>query len=115
MAGLAAWLAMATAGMAWGAEEAKPLKLTTTADHSKFKELQREFKTGPELTRACLSCHTEAAGQIHRGRGLGLSVCTDTPSDCPAPGSIASTEASYVTGQLIVADGGNSIVEDHNA
>lgn len=66
MAGLAAWLAMATTGMAWGAEEAKPLKLNTTADHSKFKELQREFKTGPELTRACLSCHTEAAGQIHR-------------------------------------------------
>lgn len=49
------------------AEEAKsPVKLTTTADHSKFKELQREFKTGPELTKTCLTCHTEAAGQIHR-------------------------------------------------
>ena len=66
MAWLAAWLAMGAAGMALAAEEAKPLKLSTTADHSKFKELQREFKTGPELTRACLSCHTEAAGQIHR-------------------------------------------------
>jgi octaheme c-type cytochrome (tetrathionate reductase family) len=66
MAALAAWLAIGAAGLAWGAEEAKPLKLNTTADHSRFKELQREFKTGPELTRACLSCHTEAAGQIHR-------------------------------------------------
>lgn len=48
------------------AQEPKTVKLTTTADHSKFKELQREFATGPELTKACLSCHTEAAGQIHR-------------------------------------------------
>ncbi|MFZ2446337.1 MAG: tetrathionate reductase family octaheme c-type cytochrome [Syntrophobacteraceae bacterium] len=37
-----------------------------TADHSKFKELQREFKSGPEVTAACLTCHTEAAGQIHK-------------------------------------------------
>jgi 3-oxoacyl-[acyl-carrier protein] reductase len=28
---------------------------------------------------------------------------------------LASRDASYVVGQLIVADGGNSIVEDHNA
>ncbi|MBK7422794.1 MAG: tetrathionate reductase family octaheme c-type cytochrome [Propionivibrio sp.] len=48
------------------ADEPKPLKLTTTADHSKFKELQREFQSGPEVTKACLTCHTEAAGQIHR-------------------------------------------------
>jgi octaheme c-type cytochrome (tetrathionate reductase family) len=37
-----------------------------TADHSKFKELQKQFKTGPEVTKACLSCHTEAAKQVHR-------------------------------------------------
>ncbi|MDP2107483.1 MAG: hypothetical protein Q8J67_00360, partial [Rhodocyclaceae bacterium] len=36
-----------------------------TADHSKFKELQKQFKTGPEVTKACLSCHTEAAKQVH--------------------------------------------------
>jgi len=28
---------------------------------------------------------------------------------------LASPSASYVTGQLIVADGGNSVVEDHNS
>jgi 3-oxoacyl-[acyl-carrier protein] reductase len=28
---------------------------------------------------------------------------------------LASREASYITGQLIVADGGNALVEDHNA
>jgi octaheme c-type cytochrome (tetrathionate reductase family) len=38
----------------------------STADHSKFKELQQEFKTGPEVTRACLGCHTEAAKQLHK-------------------------------------------------
>jgi octaheme c-type cytochrome (tetrathionate reductase family) len=51
---------------ALAADAPKPLKLNTTADHSKFKELQREFQSGPDVTKACLSCHTEAAGQIHR-------------------------------------------------
>ncbi|MBL7000735.1 MAG: tetrathionate reductase family octaheme c-type cytochrome [Gammaproteobacteria bacterium] len=39
---------------------------TSTADHSKFKELQQAFKTGPEVTKACLSCHTEASKQLHK-------------------------------------------------
>lgn len=51
---------------ALAANELKPLKLTTTADHSKFKELQREFQSGPDLTRAYMGCHTEAAGQVQR-------------------------------------------------
>jgi len=38
----------------------------STADHSKFRELQQDFKSGPEVTRACLSCHTEAAKQVHQ-------------------------------------------------
>jgi len=36
-----------------------------TADHRKFKQLKEEFKRGPEVTKACLSCHTEAARQVH--------------------------------------------------
>ena len=48
-----------------GANDA-PVKLNTTADHTKFKELQQQFKSGPEVTKACLSCHTEAAKQVHR-------------------------------------------------
>jgi octaheme c-type cytochrome (tetrathionate reductase family) len=48
------------------AQDAKTVKLNTTADHTKFKELQRSFASGPEVTEACLQCHTEAAGQIHR-------------------------------------------------
>ena len=41
-------------------EVAKP-----TADHRKFKQLKEDFKRGPEVTKACLSCHTEAAKQVH--------------------------------------------------
>jgi octaheme c-type cytochrome (tetrathionate reductase family) len=36
----------------------------STADHGKFKELQQDFKSGPEVTKACLACHTEAAKQV---------------------------------------------------
>lgn len=36
----------------------------STADHSKFKVLQGPFGSGPEVTRACLSCHTEAGKQF---------------------------------------------------
>ena len=39
-------------------------KSKSTADHSKFKELDKNFKTGPEVTKACLECHTEAAEQV---------------------------------------------------
>jgi octaheme c-type cytochrome (tetrathionate reductase family) len=41
----------------------KPIN-TSTADHGKFKALQKNFKTGPEVTEACLTCHTEAAKQV---------------------------------------------------
>ena len=36
----------------------------STVDHSKLKELQKRFASGPEVTKACLSCHTEAARQV---------------------------------------------------
>jgi len=45
---------------------AGPANATTTADHSKFKELQDAFDSGPEVTRVCIKCHTEAAKQIHK-------------------------------------------------
>lgn len=43
-----------------------PLQASTTADHSKYKELDKTFKSAPEVTRACLECHTEAARQIQK-------------------------------------------------
>jgi hypothetical protein len=43
-----------------------PVSATTTADHSKFESLKKQFKSGPEVTEACLNCHTEAGKQIHK-------------------------------------------------
>ncbi|SNS13623.1 octaheme c-type cytochrome, tetrathionate reductase family [Tropicimonas sediminicola] len=36
----------------------------TTVDHSKLEVLQKEFASGPEVTAACLTCHTEASDQV---------------------------------------------------
>jgi hypothetical protein len=36
-----------------------------TADHSAFETLNQDFSSGPEVTEACLSCHNEAAEQVH--------------------------------------------------
>lgn len=54
---------LATGGAQAAEEPIKPLQ--STADHTKFKELEGPFASGPEVTKACLSCHTEAALQIH--------------------------------------------------
>lgn len=35
-----------------------------TANHGMFKELKGDFKSGPEVTAACIGCHTEAAKQV---------------------------------------------------
>jgi octaheme c-type cytochrome (tetrathionate reductase family) len=54
------------AAMAAAASDPAAIKKESgsTADHSKFKELQKTFKSAPEVTKACLICHTEAAKQI---------------------------------------------------
>ncbi|MDD3761773.1 MAG: tetrathionate reductase family octaheme c-type cytochrome [Nevskiales bacterium] len=36
----------------------------STADHSKYEILRGPFSSGPEVTQACLSCHTEAGKQF---------------------------------------------------
>lgn len=36
----------------------------STTDHSKLEALRGPFKTGPEVTKACLSCHNMAAHQV---------------------------------------------------
>ena len=52
-------LAAQTAGL-------EQVKTGSTADHKQFESLDRKFASGPEVTKACLECHTEAARQIHK-------------------------------------------------
>jgi len=51
--------------------EIAPLNISTvpdekesSTDHSKLKELQGPFSSGPEVTRVCLTCHTETGQQF---------------------------------------------------
>ena len=53
-------------GRTMAQQATKTKKLWITADHTKHKALQQEFKSGPEVTKACLSCHSEAASQFHK-------------------------------------------------
>ncbi|MFO7817987.1 MAG: hypothetical protein R6V39_09965 [Desulfovibrionales bacterium] len=36
----------------------------STVDHSKLEPLQKDFGSGPEVTKACLSCHNMAGKQL---------------------------------------------------
>ena len=44
----------------------KRQQLWITSDHSQHEILKQAFTSGPEVTRACLSCHNQAALQFHR-------------------------------------------------
>ncbi|MCP5036477.1 MAG: tetrathionate reductase family octaheme c-type cytochrome [Rhodobacteraceae bacterium] len=81
---------------------ASPPAISTdsTADHSTFRELKQSFASGPDVTKACLSCHTEADDQVmhsihyqwnyasQSGQQLGKSNVVN--SFC---GNVASNEA----------------------
>jgi len=48
-------------------KEGKPeVKRVITADHSKFPELKKPFKTGAEVTEACVGCHNQADEQFKK-------------------------------------------------
>lgn len=78
-----------------------PQLSTSTADHSTFEVLKKEFMSGPEVTEACLSCHTEADNQVmdtihynwdyqHSGTGQSLGKRTVVNAFC---GNVAGNEA----------------------
>lgn len=44
----------------------KEKELWITSDHSQHEILKQAFNSGPEVTKACLSCHNQAALQFHQ-------------------------------------------------
>ena len=51
-------------GLTLAKQAVKDNKTWTTADHSKMPALDKDFKTGDQVTQACLSCHTDASMQF---------------------------------------------------
>ena len=47
-------------GRTMARQATKAKALWSTTDHSKHEALQQAFKSGEEITRACLSCHSES-------------------------------------------------------
>ncbi len=52
-------------GLALARQAVKDSKRWTTTDHSKAEVLKQDFTSGPQITSACLTCHSEAATQFH--------------------------------------------------
>ena len=42
------------------------LLASSTTSHDKLEGLEGPFETGPQVTKACLKCHTEASKQVHQ-------------------------------------------------
>ncbi len=53
-------------GRAMARQATKGKNIWNTTDHTKHKALQQNFKSGLEVTQACLSCHSEAESQFHK-------------------------------------------------
>ncbi len=53
-------------GRSMAQQATKSKKLWRTTDHSKHEILQQDFKSGQEVTQACISCHSEAEKQFHK-------------------------------------------------
>ena len=52
-------------GRTMAQQATKEKALWITSDHSQHDILQQDFESGPDVTKACLSCHNQAALQFH--------------------------------------------------
>lgn len=53
-------------GRTMAQQATKEQKLWVTVNHGNVKALKQKFKSGPEVTQACLSCHSEAENQFQK-------------------------------------------------
>jgi octaheme c-type cytochrome (tetrathionate reductase family) len=53
-------------GRTMAQQATKEKKLWVTVNHGNVKALKQKFKSGPEVTQACLSCHSEAENQFQK-------------------------------------------------
>jgi hypothetical protein len=82
-----------------------------TADHSKFEALKGPFNSAPDVTAACLTCHTEAGEQLratthwtwlydHPETGQQLGKSKVINSFC---GMVVTNEARCTSATLVMA------------
>jgi octaheme c-type cytochrome (tetrathionate reductase family) len=53
-------------GLTMAHQATKALNIWNTTDHAKHPALKQPFKSGKDITDACLSCHSEADDQLHK-------------------------------------------------
>jgi octaheme c-type cytochrome (tetrathionate reductase family) len=76
--------------------------VAATADHSKFEVLQEEFRSGPEVTAACLSCHTEASRQIMKTSHW-TWICPRAKKELQEREHIAVGKAEHIINNFCIA------------
>ncbi|WP_197538722.1 tetrathionate reductase family octaheme c-type cytochrome [Azoarcus sp. KH32C] len=80
-------MAPAIANNAPGTPQPNPKLLKSTADHAKFKELQQQFASSPEVTKACLVCHDQT-GKYKKPSGFAGNPVTKDTEFPPGSGKI---------------------------
>ncbi|WP_372882504.1 tetrathionate reductase family octaheme c-type cytochrome [Psychromonas sp.] len=63
---LSSWLGLPPLASAEKNQNSVTKNANMTADHAKFEILDQDFDYAPDVTEACLECHTEAAKQVHQ-------------------------------------------------
>jgi octaheme c-type cytochrome (tetrathionate reductase family) len=73
-----------------------------TADHSQFEILKQDFQSGPEVTAACLTCHTEAAHQLMQTSHW-TWICPRAKQELEDEQHIAVGKAEHVINNFCIA------------
>ncbi|MBW2604372.1 MAG: tetrathionate reductase family octaheme c-type cytochrome [Deltaproteobacteria bacterium] len=69
-------------GLKLARQAVKTPKKPSTTDHSRLKALNQDFTSGSQISKACISCHTEAADQLKKTLHW-TWIDPDSPADNP--------------------------------